>query len=262
MREYDKDSKDSADFLAEAFEDAVRFFGYNVNVKGFEHFSSLDNYLSKVGTKNAFDALRYWAIGESPKGGNPIPSISPLIHRELLYALRCLFIPSRRETVSGRVERIVADAMFIGRQISYGSDDAGKEQSVRWYMDWLFKEHTTCCSALEESVTQRFGVKDDQFVVQTLRDAYEDLRQSKDPAVQYYIRTLTYLPEGSQRLNPDAVPEIEWRNHDKTRGRVLTPTTAPPTRRFVLQYRLAHQNLDWIAYPWVPSLVDYHFRFS
>ena len=113
LRKYDKDSKDSADFLAEAFEDAVRFFGYNVNVKGFEHFSSLDNYLSKVGTKNAFDALRYWAIGESPKGGNPIPSISPLIHRELLYALRCLFIPNPRETVSGRVERIVADAMFM-----------------------------------------------------------------------------------------------------------------------------------------------------
>ena len=113
--------------------------------------------------------------------------------------------------------------MLIRRQISYGSDDAGKEQSVRWYRDWLFKEHTTCCSALEEAVTQRFVVTDDQFVVQTLRDAYEDLRQSKDPAVQYYIRPLTYLPEGSQRLNPDAVPEIEWLNHDQTRGRVVTP---------------------------------------
>ena len=90
-------------------------------------------------------------------------------------------------------------------------------------VDWLFKAHTTRCSALEEAVTQRFVVKDDQFVVQTLRDAYEDLRQSKDPAVQYYIRTLTYLPEGSQRLNPDAVPEIEWRNHDQTSGTVVTP---------------------------------------
>ena len=215
--------KDSADFLAEAFADAVRFFGYNVNVKGFKHFRSLDAYLSRVGTENAFNALRYWAIGESPKGGNPIPYISPLIHRELLYALRCLFILSPRETVSGRVERIVADAMFSGRQISYGSDDAGKEQSVHWYRDWLFKEHTTCCSALEEAVTQGFVVTDDQFVVQTLRDAYEDLRQSMDPAVQYYFRTLTYLPEGSQRLSPDAVPEIEWRNHGKTRGTVVTP---------------------------------------
>ena len=221
LRECDKDS---ADFLAEAFEDAVRFFRYNVNVKGFRHFRSLDDYLSKVGTEKAFDALRYWAIGESPKGGNPIPYISPPIHRELLYAISCLFL-SWRETVSGRVERTVAHAiaMFSGRHISYSSGDSSKEQSVRWYMDWLFKEHTTCCSALEESVTQGFVVTDDQFVVQTLRGAFEDLRQSKDPAVQYYFRTLTYLPEGSQRLNPDAVPEIEWRNHDQTRGTVVTP---------------------------------------
>ncbi len=221
LRECDKDS---ADFLAEAFEDAVRFFGYNVNVKGFRHFRSLDDYLSKVATEKAFDALRYWAIGESPKGGNPIPYILPPIHRELLYAISCLFL-SWRETVSGRVERTVADAMYMyrGRQISYGSDDSGKEQSIRWYMDWLFKEHTTRRSALEEAVTQRFVVKDDQFVVQTLRDAYEDLRQSKDPAVQYFINTLSYLPEGSQRQNPDAIPEVTWRNHDKTRGTVVTP---------------------------------------
>ena len=72
LKEY---NKDSADFLAEAFEDAVRFFGCNVNVKGFEHFRSLDDYLCKVGTEKAFNALRYWAIEESPKEGNPIPPI-------------------------------------------------------------------------------------------------------------------------------------------------------------------------------------------
>ena len=101
------------------------------------------------------------------------------------------------------------------------------QRAVRWwYRNWLLKAHTARRSALEEAVTQRLVVKDDQFAVQTLRDAYErltDLRQSKDPAVQYYIRPLTYLPEGSQRLNPDAVPEIEWLNHDQTRGRVVTP---------------------------------------
>ena len=49
----------AADFLAGSFDDAVRFFGYNVNAKGFGHFRSLDDYLSKVGTENAFKALRY-----------------------------------------------------------------------------------------------------------------------------------------------------------------------------------------------------------
>ena len=220
LRKYDNDS---ADFLAEAFEDAVSFFGYNVNAKGFGHFRSLDDYLSKAGTEKAFDALRYWAIGESPKGENPIPYISPPIHRELLHSAWCLFFPDRRETVSRRVERTVAHAMFNGRRISYGSDDTNKEQSVRWYKDWLLKEHTTRCSALEEAVRQKFVIKDEQFVVQTLTDAYKDLQLSKDPAVQYYISTLNYLPEGSQWRNPDAAPEVQWFNQDQTSGMVVTP---------------------------------------
>ena len=64
---------DAAVFLAKAFENAVNFFGYNVNTKGFRHFRSLEDYLSKTGTENAFDKLRYWALGESSKGENPIP---------------------------------------------------------------------------------------------------------------------------------------------------------------------------------------------
>ena len=217
----------AADFLAGSFDDAVRFFGYNVNAKGFGHFRSLDDYLSKVGTENAFKALRYWAIGESPKGENPIPYISPPIHRELLRAVWCLFFPNRRETVSGRVERIVTHAMFNGRHIVYGSDDTSTEQSVRRYREWLFNEHATCCSALEEAVEQRFVVKDDEFANQTVRDAYKDLQQSKDPAVQYYLTTLSYLPEGSQWRNPAAVPEIEWFNQDQTSGMVATPASTP-----------------------------------
>ena len=224
-RDLSKCDQESADFLARAFEDAVRFFGYNVNVKGFGHFRTLDDYLSKVGTENAFEALRYWAIGESPKGENAIPYISPPIHRELLCALRCLFFPKARwETVSDRVERIVADAMFRARRIAYRSDDTSKEQSVRWYMDWLFKNHSSRCSALEEAVRRDFVVKDgDEFVSQTLRDSWQDLRQSDDPAVQYYISTLAYLPKGSQAQDPDAVPEIEWFNSMETGGMVVTP---------------------------------------
>ena len=100
--------KPSADYLAKAFEDAVRFFGYNVKASGFAQFRTLDDYLYKVGKAKDFEALRYWAIGESPKGESPIPYISPSIHRELLCALWCLFLPNRRDTVSERVEHIVA----------------------------------------------------------------------------------------------------------------------------------------------------------
>ena len=220
-RKLGNSDKDSADFLAEAFQDAVKFFGYNVNDKGFGHFRSLDDYLSQAGTERVFKRLRYWAI-ELPEEGEeePFQYISPPIHRELLYALWNLFFSKRRETVSARVEREVAEAMYNKRGIFFCSDDTSKEQSVRRYEDW-FKKHTTRRGALEEAAHQNFVIGDD-FANQTVRDAYNDLRQSKDPAVQYYISTLTYLPKGSQPRNPDARPEIEWIRQDKTAGMVVT----------------------------------------
>ena len=62
--------EESATFLAFSFENAVSFFGYNVNAKGFTQFRSLDDYLSKVGTEKAFEELRYWALGETGKWGS------------------------------------------------------------------------------------------------------------------------------------------------------------------------------------------------
>ena len=213
----------SAAYLSKAFKDAVKFFGYNVNTKGLRYFRSLDDYLSKVGTDKAFEELRYWAIGQSSKGPSPIPFISPPIHRELLCSLRCILVGKGRETMSHRVEREIARAMFDSRDTSYGTDDTGREQSVRWYKDWLFRTHATPRSALEEAVTRSFAIRDDNFTTQTLREAYSDLRQSTDPAVQYFVRTLTYLPEGSQRRNPGATPRVEWLNKDQTFGKVVTP---------------------------------------
>ena len=224
FRELGKWDASSADYLAKAFDDAVNFFGYNVNVSRFGHFRSLYDYLSKTGTENAFKAFRYWARGESSKV-DPIPFISPPVHRELLCALCCLFIPNRRETVSDRVEREVAHSMFSGRHISYGANDTQKKQSVQWYKNWLFNTHTSRRTALEDAVDKGFSVTDDEFVTETLRDAFNELGQSKDPAVQYYIRTLTYLPKGSQRPNPDAIPEVAWHQEDQS-GSVVTPAGA------------------------------------
>ena len=223
-RELKGRDQESTDFLALAFDDAVSFFGYNANVKGLKQFRSVEDYLSKVGTENAFELLRYWAIGETGKGESPIPYISPLIHREMLCALWCLFVPGRRETVSARVERKVLDAMFNRRRISNSTSDTSKERSVQWYLDWLLKGHPTSRKALEVAVRHNFAVNEgDEFISQILRNAYTDLQQSKDPAVLYFIRTLTYLPQGSQTRIPGAVAEVEWLGQDQTRGMVKTP---------------------------------------
>ena len=65
LRKYDRDS---ADFLAEAFEDAVSFFGYNVNVKGFGHFCSLDDYCRGYCRR---DFRFYVALSRGPTGVRP-----------------------------------------------------------------------------------------------------------------------------------------------------------------------------------------------
>ena len=71
--------------------------------------------------------------------------------------------------------------MFEGRQqIHYNADDTSKKQTIYWYRDWLVRDHTTRRGALKEAVRQNFVIKDDdEFVSQTLRDAYTDLQQSK-----------------------------------------------------------------------------------
>ena len=217
--------KKSADYLARAFDDAVTFYGYNPNVKGLRQFRSLAAYLCQVGTDKAFDAMRYWSIEKSSYRDSPFKYISPWVHRELLCALWSLIRPDGRETVSERVEREVRDAMYTRRQIAQGSEDTDSEQSVLWYKNWLSQHHTTHRDALKAAVHCKFDVKDDdEFVSRILCDAYDDLRQSNDPAVQYDVRTLTYLRRGSQRQHPDAIAKVKWSNRDQTTGKVLTPS--------------------------------------
>lgn len=212
----------ASDYLDQSFDDAVTFFGYNINDKGFKQFRSLDDYLSKVGTAKSFNALRYWAIEEAGQGANPIPFISSPIHRELLSALWMLFLPSRRETVSDRVESAVSYAMFEGRAISYGPDDTGKEEMVHSYMNWLYKDHATCRSALKEAVNRNLSLGKGDVIDKIVREGHCELSQSKDPAVQYYMRTLTYIPKGSERRNPDAIPNVNWFNVEESRGELLS----------------------------------------
>ena len=171
--------------------------------------------------------MRYWAIEPPSNGEAPTLYIEPPIHRELLCALSCLSQPNCRETASDRVERKVA-AEMLARPLSIvtagTSRNTTRDPSDIWYEDWIVSRHDTCCSAIKEAVLKRFRVKDnDESVRQRLTKAYRALQESKDPAVHYFIRTLTYLPEGSQRSVPDALPKTKWLNADDTVGWVITP---------------------------------------
>ena len=212
----------SGNFLADAFDDAVRFFGINANATGRGHFRSLDDYLSKVGTEKAFDALRYWVIDEPANRHNPIPFIFDPIHRELLCALSQLFELGPNETVSERVEHHVRYSMFQGRDMSYASDDTRKQLAVNGYMQWLQYQGTTYSQILKQAARRGFSVSGDAFIDNTLRTAHEDLRKANDPAVRYFASRITYLPERSQPRSPDIVPGVKWINDKKMNGIVVT----------------------------------------
>ena len=213
----------SAEFLDQAFKDAVKFFRYNVKLRGFGHFRSLHSYLAKVGTNKAFEALRYWAIGQASIGKSPISYISVPIHRELLCALASIFVHNPPETVSERIEREVAASMFERRHVSYSTEDPTREQAVGWYIRWLSQDHLTCSRALRAAIQQNFSICGNEYINQTVSDAYKELQKSKDPATRYHLHTLTYLPKGSQQKISGAVCEIEWLNEAKSYCVVRTP---------------------------------------
>ena len=188
-----KYDSDSAEYLSKAFKDAVKFFGYNFNTKGFRQFRSIDEYLSKVGGEKAFDELRYWAIGEFDKSNSPVAYISLPIHRELLCALECLCLSGFRATVSVRVEHEVHEAITRPTRLAYSVGDIPRESSINWYLNWL-RKHDTRRSALEEAVHRNFVVKvDDDVVTQILRDAFDELESIGGPGGPI-LHLHSYLP--------------------------------------------------------------------
>ncbi len=113
--------------------------------------------------------------------------------------------------------------MFQGRHIHWSTEDTEKRDSVCWYKNWLYEVHSTRRSALREAKQQDFAVKkDDELVTETLRAAFDELSQSSDPAVQYFVGTCSYLPRGSQPRCRDATPVLEL-NENENQGTVETP---------------------------------------
>ena len=212
----------SADSLERAFQDAVSFFGYNVEdkQKKLGHFRSLNSYLSKVGTEKHFTAMRYWVIEDSSEANDPIHFVCPRIHREILCALNSIFWNTHK-TVTNRVDREVADALIDHTELSLSLEDPDREVLAERYMAWL-KGQSSPRAALEVGLAEDSEIlADNEVAAKIIRKALEKLKHSKDPAVLYYTGTLDYLPKGSQRS--DANPKIKWLDKDKRTGEVVTP---------------------------------------
>ncbi len=235
-----KSDKEAADFLEVVFRDAVGFYGYNYNVDGFNHFRNLQDYLSRVGGKKAFDQYRYWEFDEKLESENDIPPISLPIHRELACALALLVGPRTCETVSQRVDRAIFHAIRDSLPPWYNDTDKQRQDSFRNYLN---AQRVPFRNVLKDAVRQKFVVGDDEFSGRLIRKAYDNLKQSKDPAIQYFVRKLEYLPRNYQRAIPGFTPEMEWLNATKTSGMVLTPADS------ILGYVEKYADRGWSTEP-------------
>ncbi|MXY22472.1 MAG: hypothetical protein F4Y49_14200 [Dehalococcoidia bacterium] len=205
-------------FLEKTFDDTSAFYGLNPNYRGLGHIRTLKSYLDTVGTKKAFNSMRYWEL-DPEQEESLFRQIWPAIHRELLTAVRKLIVSngSEGETITGRVEQTIHNALFPTDQLGYrpGSDH---ETTVKCYMDWVLN-HASRREALTQAF-QRDFVIGDEFMNKIVRQAYQSLTQSPDPAIRYLVSSIDVLPPQPR----DLIPLIEWSDlQEEQPGRVLTP---------------------------------------
>ena len=214
LRQYEPDS---AQFLEEAFKEAVQHYRYNANSSHMKHLQSLETYLEATGSDKDFQDIRYWELSQST-ADTLIRQIYLSLHIELLRAVGELLMPpgKTKETVSTRVERAVINAME-SQNLAY-APGTERELSVKSFLKWLggFKNPR---EAMTKALTEG-EAPSDEFKLAILRKAHQQLADSTDPAVRYFAQMLTVLPHQPR----DAVPCVEWLGPEKYRtGNVSTP---------------------------------------
>ena len=205
-------------FLEKTFDDTTTFYGLNPNHLDLGYLKSLNAYLETVGTADAFEKMRYWEL--NPDQDEPLfGKIWPTIHREILLAISQLYASnhSESETIAGRAERMVHNALFPTEKLGY-SPGSDREASVKRYIDWLLN-HTSRRAALTDAFQQDFAIGDD-FMNEIVSQAYQSLTQSRDPAIRYLTSRIDVLPTQPRGV----IPPIEWLDQRKERaGKVITP---------------------------------------
>ena len=182
------------------------------------HLKTLETYLKATGSERDFQGIRYWELSQSLVG-DLHRQIYLTVHTELLHALREALLPpgDSMETLEDRVERMVQEALSDSAQRGYHPDPP-MDHPIKSFIEWTGR-HSSWKEALSDAVKEGFELGSD-VLSGVVRNAYETLLESKDPAVRYFARTLNVLP----RQPRDAVPNVEWLGPEKELyGRVTTP---------------------------------------
>ena len=246
------DSGRWAEALADAFEEAVSFYEYDLEL--VPHVATLETYLGAVGTSQSFKEIRYWLEDSSAVDdtSGPTPLVMLHLHKEILEALWPLFAYEQKRLVSKRVERVVTDAVVYVLGYSEGT---AEEQASKELQHWL-KTKPSFRDALKGAVQSGYAVPGiGELGRQKLKQAFESLRAkdssrfspfpSADPAVAFYIGTCRDLAAGYQPRYPDAQVSVKWLHDSQLFAEVLTPAGEP------LGHIQKHINSRWFGNPYI-----------
>ena len=210
---------DSAAFLSQAFQAAVKHYNYNPDEKPMAHLTSLPRYLQDTASDAIFNEIRYWEFDQDTDSAI-LQTIILWIHMELLHALSEILLEAQRskETVKHRVDRAVQEAMHPSNQLTY-SPGSRRESLVRRYLDWR-NSHESPTHALKHAAESQFEVGDD-YSSSIVKTAHQSLLRASDPAVKYFAKFLSVLP----KQQTDILAEVRWlESGDTPRAEVTSPS--------------------------------------
>ena len=191
------------EYIREAFRSVKRFYKIDDGRQGFRHLKTLDSYFGAVGGEDVYESARYDVL-ESIACNNfslekwPSPKLQKvwkIVHIEIMRALENLGSYESwegnlelGETVQSRVELLFRKAVNLNRYIG----DADPQSFMNWAVGY-----GSAVELMNEAVEKDLTLSEDEHFNEVLKLAYEDLRNSDDPAVQYRLKTFLYLPKGS-----------------------------------------------------------------
>ena len=128
----------AAEFLENAFDDAVRFYGYNPNRDGFGDLQGLEAYLAATGGEKAYNDMRY--VDEVDLHANH-PLHQDLNHSASRIAV-CIAAADRGFQNPGRFQNVLnclSDTRLLEHvAISwYNAEDEEQRNKVHSYLDWV-----------------------------------------------------------------------------------------------------------------------------
>ena len=178
-------------YLADAFSEAVKFYGLDTSKRGNGHLKSLDTYLNEVGHQGAYDELRFLMVMGEVKY---LHKRQQCLDLEILHALKRVVIGALDDTVEKRVDRTIE--YCFSRHMWAGIP--GEEDYFPRWGSW--RVNKTWRDVVREFYIGK-GLREGGPLAERMwNGGREALETCTDTAVRYYLASLTHTREAAREL--------------------------------------------------------------